>query len=210
MKRRNILISASAGSVVSLAAVEAHGAANAPPELISVEPGRGMTIEQPGGSPASNAYLFFRINSQDLGDPAAKRVDLFEYINRRPVSAIWDIAQKSLRLVVSNGGATASDLIRVDYEVRYCTDRDHLPNQGFTAVHADEQKGSTASAMDTIDFVPAGASDVVHVPLNDLSPAHVKIYVRARVVGMFTPATKPDTWNFATDPSVVEACKELA
>ena len=209
MKRRNLLIAGSAGPVAGMAVGEADAATEAGHGEIRAEPGPGITIEQPQDSPASNAYLFFRIGRDDIGDPKAKRADMDEYINRRPVSVIWDIGNKSMRLVVSNGGATASDLIRVDYEVRYCTVPSHSRSEGFTSLHADEEKGSSTGAMDTLDFVPAGASEAVLVPLKELSPEHVKIYVRARVVGMFTAATKPDTWSFATDPSVVETCKEL-
>lgn len=209
MKRRNLLIATSAGTVAGLVASEADGAGEAGRGVLRAEQGPGWTIEQPQNSPASNAYLFFRINQDDVGDPKAKRVDMDEFINRRPLSVVWDVVNKSMRLVVSNGGATASDLIRVDYEVRYCTVPSHSRSDGFTSLHAGEQKGSTTGAMDTLDFVPAGSSEVVRVPLKDLSAEHVKIYVRARVVGMFTAATKSDTWNFATDPSVIEACKDL-
>lgn len=207
MKRRNLLIVGSAGSVADIGNL---GASVEPPiGTARNEPGNGITIEQPGSSPASNAYLYFRINQQDVGDPKANRASMAEYINRRPMSAIWNIEQKTLQLVVSNGGATASDLIRVDYEVRYCTDPSHQANQGFSTVHANEQQGSTSSAMDTLDFVPAGDVAFVRVPLKALSALHSRIYVRARVVGMFAPATKPETWNFATDPAVIEAWKEL-
>lgn len=161
----------------------------------------------PPQHPASQPYLYFAISEDDVGDHTMDRGALPAFANRTPSSVIWDMDRALVDLVVSNGGLVASDLIRIDYQLRYCTYGPHLPDQGFVAGinHAAEEGGSSADHVARLDFVPAGGASRIRIENLLTHPSILKVYLRARVRPLFSKPTDPSTWDFLHDPKVIEA-----
>ncbi len=158
----------------------------------------------PGNHPASQPYLYFPIIPSDDGNPHAARTAMPGFAGRKPVSVEWKLAQNTAALHIHNGGSTASDLIRVDYEIVYCTLASHQPDQGFAVNHAGESQGSTSEDLLTTDYVLPGRSVILNVKLSPFLGVK-NIYIRARVSTLFSPRVDKANWNWATDPKVVEA-----
>lgn len=178
--------------------------------LAGVEGIRGYDppdLGDPPQHPASQAYLFFALNEQDVGDPTVDRGAMPGFASRTPASVIWNLGEGAVDLLVSNGGLVASDLIRIDYQLRYCTLSVHQPAQGFVAGidHAAEEGGSSADSKARLDFVPARGIARIRIEGLLLHPSICNIYLRARVRPLFSQPTAPETWDFLQDPKVIEA-----
>lgn len=162
----------------------------------------------PIAAPAAWPYLYFMVSGDDDGNPQGKRQNHPNLLGRQPLAASWNLNKPEVLLVVSNNGHVASDLIRVDFQIRYCTYAGHNPHEGFTIPHANEDQGSTQENNLTLDFVPAHGSITIAIPLDDIAFCQ-NLYIRARVCGMFTQKTDPSTWNVLLEPAVVEAWKDV-
>lgn len=157
----------------------------------------------PGSHPASLPYLHFKISPDDGGDPNAPRTTMAGFINRKPTSIEWRLSESIVLLHVYNGGKSASDLFRVDYQIVYCTFADHKAADGFSTLHAGEADGSTAEDLLTADYLLPGKSTSIAVKLSKFATLK-NIYVRARVSTLFSPLVPMKDWSFAKDPQVVE------
>ncbi|RYG89262.1 MAG: hypothetical protein EON59_01665 [Alphaproteobacteria bacterium] len=176
--------------------------------------GDSIIIENPHRDPRSSPFLFIPLFENDRGDPAL-RVDHPNIAGRTPLGVKWEPGK--VLFTIANSGLVASDLIRVDYEIRLCTFPGHGPADGFVVDHAGEAMGSTKADVGRIDFVPAGASrplppiTVVATEAGGAWPDWLaNIYVRARVSSLFSPDVPVTRWDFAVDPAVTEATLRLA
>lgn len=213
MKRRTLISAASvSGLSAKISAQERNGKKLARrigddqrdhPKLWAGDDNIPTFPTDPGSHPASLPYLFFKLSAQDNGDPKAPRTTLQEYMSRKPLSVEWKLADRVVLLHVTNGGAAASDLYRVDYNLIYCTWPLHKPTDGFSVTHAEEANGSSADDLLTADFLLPSVTRAVVINIEPFATLK-NIYIRARVSTLMSPIVDKKDWNFATDPRVVE------
>lgn len=167
-----------------------------------------IVIENPHRNPLSDPFLFIPLFEGDNGDPR-RRENMPGIANRDPFGVRCHEGQ--ITLTVGNSGLVASDLIRIDYEIRLCSNRDHGRADGFLVDHAEDLRGTTVSDIGRIDFVPAGASRTLTIVIPDLASGEgwpdwlVNVYFRARVSCLFSSTLPVNQWNFVMDPAVTEA-----
>lgn len=166
----------------------------------------------PVNDPLANPFLMLAVTEYDDGN---RPVDwTSEYKERKPSSVRW--TPNEIHLTISNVGQVASDIIRVDYQLVYCTYAGHKADEGFTQSHAQDINGSSRSKFQYLSYVSAGGSLIYVVPYSTEQYEQPgwqmlrRIYFRARVTTLWAPYKEPATWDFKNDPAVVEATRDMA
>lgn len=166
----------------------------------------GLHIEDPTGSPALAPFLMIPlkgVNSDwQLDRPAAE-----EFRTRKPDGVSW-VSPNEVHVRVVNLGRVASDLVWLDWQVRFCVDPTHTPEVGFTFDHAGEQRPDEIQSIVRVTNVSAGAiytfivtwqaPDQLAIPVRN-------VYFRARISGLWSRRKPPSEWDFAHDQAVTEA-----
>jgi len=150
-----------------------------------------------------SAYVFIPLFDGDVGK-ATLRGGRAEFVDRTPKGVALSPSQ--VRVTVSNSGVVASDLITLDWRVRFCTYSGHLPTEGFTVDHAGEA-GSVADDFTRLEFLEGGRSFDFVIDLPAPPPGLANVYFQARVSTIWSEKVSPDEWasRFETDPQITEA-----
>lgn len=152
--------------------------------------------------PIPEPFLIFQMFDHDIGDYSERR-DCNEHRLRRPVSVNYSY-DGFLGLRLSNLGAIASNLVRVDYQLRLCTWKNHRPDEGFSTDHAAEHTSTISESVKTVSFVPALGFTEIRLPLPDLHPEVINLYFRARACPFDKASKPPEDWDPIFDPLVVD------
>lgn len=155
-------------------------------------------------------FIFFQLAPDDNGSTYG-RTSRPEYIARTPSCVRWAPDLKSVTIVVSNAGYTASDLVVVDYQIIFCVFDRHGPQDGFTVSHAGEVDDNQFNKVINAAVVPALGSTELEIDLSQYSVRNLKnIYLRARVSTLFSEDLPYSQWDFAGDRTVTEAHHRVA
>ena len=150
------------------------------------------------------AHVFIPLFSGDIGR-GHSRSGRPEFVNRKPVGVVG-LNASGAKVIVSNSGILASDVITLDWRVRFCTFGGHLPHEGFTHDHAGEAQ-SLKSDFARLDFLDAGKSHSFDIQFPEHPENLENVYFQARVYTLWSPNMAPDEWThrFETDPQITEA-----
>lgn len=153
------------------------------------------------------AHVYIPLYEADTGRTYG-RSHRSEFLNRTPVGV--SLTKERAVVTVVNSGPVASDLITLEWRVRFCTFDPHLPTEGFTIAHAKEVVSDPFGDYFNIEFLEGGESKSFGIEFPEYPSDLANVYFQARVSTLWTGAVKPDLWAgiFATDPGVTEAhCK---
>lgn len=150
-----------------------------------------------------DSFLLFKLIEFDRGDKSG-RTSSTNFLQRTP-HCVRDFSREGLVLAITNLGTLASDLIYVDYQIRYCTVAEHGPADGFMLDHAEDMIPDEMDKYLTISSVPA--QDTLYYPISfdNIRGGIRNIYFRARVTSLWEEKIPPEEWNFAEDRMVTEA-----
>lgn len=163
-----------------------------------------LAIEDNDGSNIE-PFVFFQLALDDNGSTYG-RTRRPEFISRTPWCVRWAHDLSSVKIIVSNAGYTASDLVVVDYQIIFCVFKDHGPQDGFTVTHAGETADNQFEKVISAAVVPALGTTEMEIDLSEYSVSNlVNIYLRARVSTLFSEDLPYDQWDFASDITVTEA-----
>lgn len=163
-------------------------------------------IEDPTKDPLSSAFLILELTELDQGDLSG-RDKKSEYLQRKPHCVEW--SADSLSLTITNLGKVASDLVKIEYELVFCTANQHGPNDGFNTQHAGEISSSTKDDNSFLDFIPARGKQTLTFPIELPSTQIINLYFRARVSTLWSGRKPPNEWDILTDAAVTEAWTRL-
>lgn len=158
-------------------------------------------VDEEGG--VLDSFLLFRLSDLDMGH-AAGRTSSPNFLKRTP-HCITEFTRDGLLLTVTNLGTLASDLVYIDYQLRYCTLDRHGPADGFTVAHAEDHIPDEVDKYLTVSSVPARDVLSYPIPFDNVRGSIRNIYFRARITSLWEERLPPEQWNFATDRMVTEA-----
>lgn len=159
-------------------------------------------IEDPTKDPLSSPFLILELTKLDQGD-LSDRHKKPEYLRRKPHCVVWNPG--SVSLTITNLGKVASDLVKIEYELIFCTANQHGPTDGFNIQHAGEISGSTKDDNSFLDFVPPQGKRMLTIAIEPNSTRIINLYFRARVSTLWS-GKKPSTeWDILKDAAVTEA-----
>lgn len=160
------------------------------------------TKDEEGG--VLDSFLLLKLTELDTGRIDDGRKDVPAFRNRTPW-CIRDMTRDGLILVVDNLGPLASDLVYIDYQVRYCTVDRHGPSDGFVREHAEDEIPDEMDRFLTASTVPAQDFLAFQIPFRNVRDGVRNIYFRAKVTSLMERRLPPWEWNFVEDRMVTEA-----
>lgn len=164
----------------------------------------GIVIEDPSRDPLSSPFLILALFDADYGTVTG-RENRPEFTNRTPSCVNW--SADAVHLTVTNLGKVASDLVKIEYEIIFCTLQQHGLADAFNTQHAEELHGSTRDDKSFIHYVPPSGKWTIKIPLRIPAVTVYNIYFRARVSTLWSGQKPIKDWNFASDPAITEAWK---
>lgn len=150
-----------------------------------------------------SAFVFIPLFHGDVGK-SHSRGQRTEFTDRKPAGVNLQIEGASV--TVRNSGVVASDVITLDWRVRFCTFEDHKPHEGFTVDHAGEGQ-SPIENFDRLQFLEGGGHFTFEIQFPEPPAGLRNIYFQARVHTLWSGAVPVDDWasRFETDPQITEA-----
>jgi hypothetical protein len=166
-------------------------------------------IDDPTMAARSGPFILFCLDNYDDGSNRNRTISP-AYLTRTPISVVW--FDRTLKLCVTNLGAVASDLIKIDHQFRTCIEPTHTVAEGFSHEHLGEIDSQLFDSALRLDFLPAaenrrGANLIIEIPLPTLPKNIVTLYFRARESTLWDKPIPKAEWDFATDRMVVESTK---
>lgn len=149
------------------------------------------------------AFVYIPLFPGDVGK-AHLRGARPEFIDRKPDGV--KLAIDRAEVIVRNSGIVASDVVTLDWRVRFCTLKSHKPNEGFTVDHAGEGL-SPVGDLTRLDFIEGGGFHKFKIRFPE-PPAHLKnVYFQARVYTLWSGNIPVDKWaaDFEWDAQITEA-----
>lgn len=162
-------------------------------------------VDEEGG--VLDSFLLFKLTELDMGSTFG-RTSSPNFVNRTP-HCVTNFTRDGLLLAVTNLGTLASDLVYIDYQVRYCTLAMHGPADGFMVDHAEDEIPDEADKYLTVSSVPARDTLYYPISFDNVRGGIRNIYFRARVTSLWEEKLPPEQWNFAGDRMITEAHLKL-